>query len=177
MGGNNRTSLSCHVIEDTNFLVSVIDHGDKFRLQAELFLKLMLKHDIVYVFPEIVIKEACVVLMKAGYSNRYVRSRINNLSMIPKVIIQDNDILTTLRYTSKKYNQLFRRKTYGIRKITSTNDYIIACNAIDYNAIFIGGDSQVLSSLSAHGINCFNFHEEKDLDKLSEVLEEHEQPI
>lgn len=140
-----------NVIEDANFLVSVLNTNDIFHQEAVDCKQNLLKCNLVFIYPDIVLKETIFTLLKAGFSIDLVRARINRLSMIPKVILQMNDILSILRFMSDNYNFL-TKSLNGHKTITKTNDYIIACNALDYNAKVISGDTQLLGSLNDHRI-------------------------
>jgi predicted nucleic acid-binding protein len=119
------------VIEDTNFLVSALKTTDSFHKDAVETLKILTPSDIQYVYPQVVINETVFVLLRNGYPSDRIRERINNLSMLPKVIIQDTGILTLLRYASRYYNSIPISNDRGIESINGANDFIIACTALD----------------------------------------------
>ncbi len=146
-----------YIIEDTSFLVSAINPADSFHDQALELMRMMIDHDITYIFPDVVMHETTFILMKGGMNDGFIREKINSLTMLPKVIIHHNDALTSVRYMSKQYNFLVNHNRNGVSKVTKTNDYIISCNALDYNAIVITGDKQIVSCLHSNDVGCLDY--------------------
>ena len=88
--------------------------------------------------------------------------------MLPRVIIHNTGTMTTLRYCSRYYNDL--TKNSKGREITKTHDYLIACSAVDYNGILLGGDKQMLETVSQMGITSSNFQIIEDRNSLENYL-------
>lgn len=142
------------VIEDANFLISILKSTDIFHTQAVETLKILSGIEIEYVYPEVVLKETIFVLLRNGYNSNIIRTRINELSMIPKIIIQNTELLTMLRYGSRYYKTISISADIESTSINSTNDFIIACTAIDYNTTVISNDQRLLKVIERAGINC-----------------------
>ena len=154
-----------YLVEDSSFLLSLLNPKDPFHSAAILTLQILRDiSSLTLVFPEIVIYETSFVLMRNGIAPEIIRTKINNLSMIPKVIIFNSDPLTALRYISRHYNQL--TLSQNSRNITKTNDYLIACAAKDFDAIVLSSDNQMIETLNNLGVKCYNFSKEADRIKL-----------
>jgi len=159
------------IIEDTNFLVSVLKSSDKYHNEAVETLELLMAEDITYVYPQIVLNETIFVLLRNGYSSEIIRKRINKLSMIPKVIIQNTDVLTTLRYNSRYYNSVPVSSNTEDISINGANDFIVACLALDYSALLISNDQRLLKSMSRANAICLDFTKKEQREKLRNILE------
>jgi predicted nucleic acid-binding protein len=158
------------IIEDTSFLVSIIDPQDIFHKQALECLEILLKYKLTYVYPDIVLNEAAFIMMKSKLESRFIRKRITSLTLMPRVIIHNNDALTSIRYTSGRYNFLTKDNSTTAKHITKTNDYIISCNAIDYNAVVITGDKQIVNCLQNNGIACLDYTSPRASVDLSNMI-------
>ena len=160
-----------YIVEDSSFLLSVLNPNDSLHNEAIETLEILSKFsNITLVFPEIVIHETSFTLMRLGVSPELIREKINELSMLRKVIIFDMNPFTSLRYISRYYNELTlaQRK----RNITKTNDYLIGCSAIDFHAAVISSDSQMIEALNSFQIECFNFSEAESRKLLKEKFED-----
>jgi predicted nucleic acid-binding protein len=159
------------VIEDTNFLVSALKSTDIFHNDAIKALKILSPFDVQYVYPQVVINETIFVLLRSGYNSDRIRERINNLSMLPKVIIQDTGILTLLRYASRYYQSIPISSDVSMNCVNSANDFIIACTAMDYNAIVISNDQRLITAMRDANISCYDFTKKEEREKLKKKLE------
>lgn len=156
-----------YLIEDSSFLLSFLNPKDPFHNEAlETYKILNNLNTVTLVFPEIVLSETSFTLMRIGTDPEKIRNIINKISMLPKVIIFNCDPLTSLRYVSRYYNKLTLSK--NSRSITKTNDYLIACATIDFDAKVISSDKQMLETLSLLCVKCFNFSKEEDRTKLKD---------
>jgi hypothetical protein len=90
--------------------------------------------------------------------------------MLPKVIIQDTGILTLLRYASRYYDSIPISSNRGSECINGTNDFIIACLALDYNATVISNDDRLIKAAKDANIVCYNFTKEDDREMLERTL-------
>lgn len=156
-----------YIIEDTSFIVSVINSLDELHTEAFETLDILNSLDKpIYVFPSIVIAETVVTLVKSGIHPDTVREKINYLSMLRRVIIQSTDPITVLRYCSRYYNHLIDSNPSSIIR---TNDYCIACAAIDYSAPVIASDKKMIRNLQRCHIPCYDFSSQSDRDKLADL--------
>src|SRR3989344_2386254 len=136
-----------YIVEDSSYLLSVFNPDDRFHNEALETLGIITRFpNITLVFPEIVIHETSFSLMKLCLPPELIRGKINDLSMLPKVIIFDMNPFTSLRYISRYYNKLTLSQSQ--RNITKTNDYLIGCAAIDFNASVISSDLQMIDTLN-----------------------------
>lgn len=161
-----------YVVEDASFLISVLNPNDSLHPDAIKILKILnkSKNSITFVLPEIAVCETVFTLMKMGIDPGIIRQRINDLSMLPKVIIINNDIMTILRYASRFYNSLTLLKQPA--SITKTHDYIIACTCKDFNGILLTGDDQIIRTFSSQGVDYCNFHELSSREQFKKKIEE-----
>lgn len=160
-----------YIVEDSSFLLSVLYSSDRFHDEGlEALGILSLFPDITLVFPEIVIHETSFMLMKLGIDPQLIREKVNDLSMLPKVIIFDMNPFTSLRYISRYYNEL----TLGQNRrcITKTNDYLIGCAAIDFHAAVISSDAQMIDTLNSFQIECFDFSKSEQRKALKSKFED-----
>lgn len=160
-----------YVIEDANFLISVLKRTERFHSDAIDTLPILSNADVTYVYPQVVINETIFVLLRGGYRADTIRTRINKLSMIPRVIMQDTNPLTMLRYGSRYYNHISISDNVNQQSITGTNDFIIACCALDYNAVLISNDQRIIDVVKNAGIKCFDFTKESERVALKDFLQ------
>ena len=160
-----------YIVEDSSFLLSVLNPDDRFHDESLQTLEILTKFsNITLVFPEIVIHETSFSLMKLGLPPELIRGKINDLSMLPKVIIFDMNPFTSLRYISRYYNELTLGQNR--RNITKTNDYLIGCAAIDFHAAVISSDTQMIEALNSFQIECFDFSKIESRNALKDKFED-----
>ena len=144
-------------LTDANFLVALINPSDKFHLSATNLYNELVNHNPNIVIPDIVLKETMFALTKAGLNIQDVLSKVTRFTMRPSVIIAGVDSLSMLRFCSESYNHLVLADRNKSPIITKTNDYLIACTALDHNATVISNDNQMVKCLTANGVSCLNF--------------------
>ncbi len=64
------------IVEDTNFLISLLKSKDIFHDDAVSTLNILSSEDITYIYPTVVLQEAIFVLLRNGYSANVIRKRI-----------------------------------------------------------------------------------------------------
>ena len=158
------------LIEDSSFLISVLLDNDPLHAGATATLSSISgKDNITTVFPEIVLCETAFTLMKLGIDPDVIRAKINRLTMLPKVLILNNNPLSALRYISRHYNKL--TLAAASRTITKTQDYLIACACKDLNGTLISADSQMLAAVgSIQSCNCIDFSKQTGRNQLTQLL-------
>ncbi len=154
-----------YIIFDSSYLVSLLDSYSPPHKQALVTFTILLERSdtLVYLLPDIVINESIVTLVKNGYATEKIKERMLYLTMRPKTIINSSDIISSFRRLDSNYTRLLKepilpsKNRIVPKKITKTNDYIIACTALDYDAVVIGSDKQMLECLKLNDIRVFNF--------------------
>lgn len=158
------------VVEDTNFLISLLKSKDIFHMEAISTLEILSSGDITYIFPSVVLQEAIFVLLRNGYNANIIRKRIYEISMLPKVIIHSIDNLSMLRYSSHYYKRISVSGDVNTGSITGTNDFNIACVALDYNALIVSNDKRLIKVANTANIETINFILKSDREKLKKLL-------
>jgi predicted nucleic acid-binding protein len=152
-----------YIIFDSSFLVSLFDTFSPPHKRALTSFKILSerKDRLRYVLPDVVINESTVNLIKTGHDAEKVKERMFKLAMYPKTIINSSDVISAFRHIAPNYSNLLHRNSTSGRmlskRITKTNDYVIACTALDHDAIVVGSDKQMLECLEMNGIRVFNF--------------------
>ncbi|MBU1200706.1 PIN domain-containing protein [Patescibacteria group bacterium] len=119
-----------YVVEDSSFVISLLDKTDKLHTHALQFFKLILSHGhtVRTIIPSTVFYETMFVLLKNGVSYRQAKTKLANLMMIDQVInlaITETMILKLAKHTEK----LILNKQNKTR--VRSNDLLItsiACN-------------------------------------------------
>lgn len=131
--GKNSTRLLNrvnYIIEDSSFVVSLLDTSDVLHQSAVDVFRLIISHssNIRVIIPSTVFYETLFVLLKNGVSYGQAKTKLNNLMMVDEVInfaITETNILKLARYTQ----QLIQNKTNKTK--VRSNDLLIAsiaCN-------------------------------------------------
>lgn len=157
------------IVEDTNFLISLLKSKDIFHDDAVSTLNILSSEDITYIYPTVVLQEAIFVLLRNGYSTNIIRKRIHDISMLPKIIIQSTDGISMLRYASRYYKSISVSEDINSISITGTNDFNIACVALDYQAPIISNDKRLIKVASAAGIETINFTLKSHRERLKKI--------
>lgn len=126
------------VLEDSSFVIAVMDKDDCFHRDAVYVFKELLKrqNDIKVLIPSVVFFESLVTLVKKGLPEQEVESKFWKFLHLENVI--NVSVIETMAF--KLCRRLGKNSNYQQLK---TSDFLIANTAIEYDAQILTFDKQM----------------------------------
>lgn len=118
------------VVEDSSFVVAVMDARDPFHRDAIFILRKLLnrKDQVKIILPPLALYEIIVSLSRKGIPHRVIEDKILGLVHFPEVIVTSVTEVSAFKHC----RNLISTGVNG--KMLRTADFLIASIAIDYDA-------------------------------------------
>ena len=129
-----------YIIEDSSFVVGLLDKNDKFHPDAREIFKIILNKQqyLKAILPSVVIYETITALLRKGYPYTQVERKIWNLLHIDELIVVNLPVENAFRVGKRLPNN------FGIEYKITTLDWLIVGCGIDFEGQILTFDYKLV---------------------------------